>query len=69
MDTIDTLGAKIRRSRRDKEMSQDELAQKVGVTQSTLCTWENSGKDIKIRVRELLLLARALEKPLTYFLE
>ena len=40
-DVIIMLGDNIKKLRRDCDMSQDELAEKLGVTRQSICLWEN----------------------------
>ena len=52
-----SVGANIRRIRQEKHISQIELAQKAGITQSMLCQIERETKNPSLQVgRELALL-------------
>jgi transcriptional regulator with XRE-family HTH domain len=58
-------GTKLKLLREKKRFSQEELAHLVGVTQTTICNWEN-GKSIKHEY--ISKLAEVLEVPTDYLL-
>jgi transcriptional regulator with XRE-family HTH domain len=58
-------GTKLKLLREKNRMSQEELAHRVGVTQTTIGNWEN-GKSIKHEY--ISKLAKALEVPTDYLL-
>ena len=43
MDTQDTFGQYIARRRKHMGLTQEELAEKVGVSKSAIAKWENNG--------------------------
>ena len=55
-----TVGQRIRKARRNKEMTQEELANKIGVTKATINKYE-SGTVTNIPRSKIELLARALD--------
>lgn len=62
---LDHIANKIRELRVAAEMTQADLASKVGVTQNTLSRWENG--EYKPKIDELEKLARAFQKPIRVF--
>ena len=38
---MNTIGEKIKTLRKNKNLSQEDFAEKIGVTQSTITKWEN----------------------------
>lgn len=61
------LGQKIQIAREEKNMSQEELAQAIGCSQSALSNYEKGKRHIYLA--QLEKLSSALEKPLDYFVE
>lgn len=61
------LGQKIQMAREEKNMSQEELAQAIGCSQSALSNYEKGKRHIYLA--QLEKLSSALEKPLDYFVE
>lgn len=62
-----TVGQKIRKARRAKDMTQEELANKVGVTKATINRYE-TGVITQIPRSKIELLAQALEmSPVDFF--
>lgn len=61
------LGQKIQMAREEKSMSQEELAQAIGCSQSALSNYEKGKRHIYLA--QLEKLSAALEKPLDYFVE
>lgn len=61
------LGQKIQRAREEKNISQEELAQAIGCSQSTLSNYEKGKRHIYLA--QLERLSVTLEKPLDYFVE
>lgn len=49
-------------------MSREKLARKIGVSLRTLQRWENEETVRGISVADLTLIAKAVGKPLAYFL-
>ncbi len=60
------LGKKIKLARVELDLTQTELAQKIGATQKSISRYE-AGKSIP-KIETLLKLARTLRKPSAYFL-
>ena len=56
------LGVKIERARKKLGMSQAELGQRVGVTQTAVCRWESGAKQPSLS--NLLKLSKALDVPM-----
>lgn len=61
------LGQKIQSAREEKNMSQEELAQAIGCSQSALSNYEKGKRHIYLA--QLERLSAALDKPLDYFVE
>jgi len=62
------ISDKIRKLRRDRNLTQDQLASKIGVSLQTIFRWED-GKVKKISIDDLEKIAEALEKPIEYFIK
>lgn len=60
------IGALMRRTRRDAGLSQAQLAEMLGTTQSAVSLYEAGERGISIDM--VLRLSRLLEKPVSYFL-
>lgn len=60
-----TEGMKILTARKEKKISQRELASKLGVSQQTVAAWEANNRTMS--ANQLKMLADALDKPLAYF--
>ncbi|MEG0153427.1 MAG: helix-turn-helix transcriptional regulator [Cellulosilyticaceae bacterium] len=58
---------KVRYHRELKKLTQEQLAKKVGMTQSQICKIENGDRDLK--ARELTLFSKALETTTQELLE
>lgn len=56
----------LQKLREDKKMSQDELAEKSGVSRTTISLIENN-KSTTVKLRTLQKLAVALGVPVSYF--
>lgn len=61
------IGTQLRRARREKKMSQEELAEKLGVHRTTLIRWESDMGHPPPEQQELL--AELLERPLDWFFQ
>lgn len=61
------LGRKIQMAREEKKIAQEQLAEAIGCSQSTLSNYEN-GKS-RIYLSQLEKLSEVLDKPLAYFVE
>lgn len=61
------LGRKIQMAREENNMSQEELAQAIGCSQSALSNYEKGKRHIYLA--QLERLSAALNKPLDYFVE
>lgn len=61
------IGRKIQRAREEAGLSQEELAARLGCSQSTLSNYELGKR--RLYLAQLEAIARALGKPLHYFLE
>lgn len=61
------LGHKIQMAREENNMSQEELAQAIGCSQSALSNYEKGKRHIYLA--QLEKLSTALNKPLDYFVE
>lgn len=59
------LGERVRKARRDAQLKQDELAEKLGISQGVISNVETGVSTID--VPDLAKWARALEKPIMYF--
>jgi len=59
------IGKKIRKARRDLDLSQAALGQKMDVSDKTIASWE-AGRN-EIGAVSLNRLARILGQPITYF--
>lgn len=66
-DRIDNISEKIRKARREIELSQQDLADKINVSVITITRWE-SGKTDRVGLVELRKIAQATGKPLQYFI-
>jgi transcriptional regulator with XRE-family HTH domain len=61
------LGAKIQIAREERNMSQEELAQAIGCSQSALSNYEKGKRHIYLE--QLEKLSSVLNKPLDYFVD
>ncbi|HPF20052.1 MAG TPA: helix-turn-helix transcriptional regulator [Syntrophomonas sp.] len=61
------LGVKIQMAREEKNMSQEELAQAIGCSQSALSNYEKGKRHIYLE--QLERLSAILNKPLDYFVD
>lgn len=61
------LGIKIQIAREEQDMSQDELAQAIGCSQSALSNYEKGKRHIYLE--QLEKLSAVLNKPLDYFVD
>ncbi|MGQ9531865.1 MAG: helix-turn-helix domain-containing protein [Desulfotomaculales bacterium] len=61
------IGRKIQRAREEAGLSQEELAARLGCSQSTLSNYELGKR--RLYLAQLEAIGRALGKPLQYFLE
>ncbi len=60
------LGKRIKEARKGKHLTQEELAQMIGVSKVTICYWE---KDIKKpSTKNLILLSKQLNTPIEYLI-
>jgi transcriptional regulator with XRE-family HTH domain len=62
---LQTIGLRIREARENSDLTQEELAEKIGKTQKAISGYENGSR--AIRVTELPALAKALDVPIAYF--
>lgn len=60
------LGVKIERARKKLGLSQAELGQRVGVSQTAVCRWETGAKQPSLN--NMLKLSKVLEIPMDYLL-
>ncbi len=60
------LGARIRAAREAANITQSELAERIGVTSSAVTMWEGGARAISIEYLDRL--ARVLDRPLQFFL-
>lgn len=63
MAPIDTLGTRIRAARLAKQLSQQQLAERIGITRAAVAKWE-TGASNSIRSHHLDALARILALPI-----
>lgn len=61
------LGQKIQLIREEKKISQEQLAQAIGCSQSALSNYEKGKR--RIYLSQLEKLSEVLQKPLSYFVE
>lgn len=61
------LGRKIQLAREEKKIAQEQLAEAIGCSQSTLSNYENGKR--RIYLSQLEKLSEVLDKPLAYFVE
>jgi transcriptional regulator with XRE-family HTH domain len=61
------IGKKIQRAREEADLSQEELASKLGYTQAALSNYELGKR--RLYLANIEQIARELNKPLSYFLE
>lgn len=61
------IGARVRRARRESEMSQEKLAGLLGITFQQVQKYEN-GKN-RLSGARLVAVARALDRPIEYFFQ
>jgi len=61
------LGQKIQMIREEKKISQEQLAQAIGCSQSALSNYEKGKR--RIYLSQLEKLAEVLQKPLSFFVE
>lgn len=57
----------IKKERNNKNLTQSQLAERIGVSKQTICDWEK-GRSIP-NYMKLKLLSKILEKPIDYLLE
>lgn len=62
------MGYKIRELRLQKRLTQEELAERAGITRTTICNIENGVQD-DIKVKNLKRIADALEVSLAELIE
>lgn len=62
------MGYKIRELRLQKRLTQEELAERAGITRTTICNIENGVQD-DIKVKNLKKIADALEVSLSELIE
>lgn len=61
------IGKKIQRAREEADLSQEELASRLGYTQAALSNYELGKR--RLYLANIEQIARELNKPLSYFLE
>lgn len=61
------LGQKIQAAREEKKMSQEQLANAIGCSQSALSNYEKGKR--RIYLTQLEKLSETLDKPISYFVE
>ncbi len=61
------LGMRIQQAREDKKMSQEQLANAIGCSQSALSNYEKGKR--RLYLSQLEKLAEVLDKPFEYFLD
>ena len=59
------VGKQIKRARSEKNLSQEELANEVGVSRMMISRYEISSSDVPLE--KLQRIAEVLEKPVSYF--
>ena len=59
------VGKQIKKARTEKNLSQEELAQKIGVSRMMISRYEISSSDVPIE--KLQKISKVLEKPISYF--
>lgn len=64
---IMNVGKIIRKMRRDREMSQEQLAKLIGITQATVLKWEHDKGDITFKA--LVKIAQIFNVPVKSFFE
>ena len=67
MKAYELIGRKLQKAREAAEMSQEELAKKLGYTQASLSNYELGKR--RLYLSDLKRLSQILSKPITYFLE
>lgn len=65
MDIEELAAARIRKARRLRDLSQQEAAELVGVSQNAWATYENGRRGVSLKM--LQKIASALEMPIEYF--
>lgn len=61
------IGEKIKRARNDKELTQEEMAEKLDVSVSFISQVESGEK--KFNLDRIIQVSKILEKPIDYFVE
>ena len=64
---VNMVTTNIKKERNNKNLTQSQLAKKIGVSKQTVCDWEK-GRSVP-RYMKLKLLSEILEKPIDYLLE
>ena len=67
MKAYEEIGKKLQRAREEAGLSQEELARKLGCTQSSLSNYELGKR--RLYLADLQRIGQILGKPITYFLE
>ena len=67
MNAYELIGRKLQKAREEAGLSQDELARKIGCTQSSLSNYELGKR--RLYFADLQRIGEVLGKPITYFLE
>ncbi len=60
------LGKRIKEVRKSRDLTQDDLAQMIGVSKVTICYWEKEIK--KPSTKNLILLSKKLNTPVEYLI-
>lgn len=67
MELTELVSARIRRARRELELTQADAALRVGINQQTWASYETGKRGVSLEMLEKI--ARALGKPVTYFVD
>ena len=67
MKAYELIGRKLQKAREAAEISQKELAKKLGYTQASLSNYELGKR--RLYLPDLKRISKILSKPITYFLE
>ena len=62
---MDTMGDRIRQLRGVKELSQEDLAKKLGLTKGAISAWENN-RSANVKLKTVLVLCEILGCSLDY---
>lgn len=67
MELMELVSSRIRKARREQELSQADAAQRVGINQQTWGSYETGKRGVSLKMLEKI--ARALGKSVAYFVD